>query len=140
TKTHVKWQAKVPEADGASAVVAGEYLHRVSNPDVLRCWKLGTAELVYEERLRGIATMASPIATTDGRISFACAGKRYVIKTGPNFEVLGEGDLFDGGDYQVIPNRCSGVREIGVPCTLSETEVVHVLVRGRVVRSRADWI
>jgi outer membrane protein assembly factor BamB len=99
TKTHIKWQTKVPEADGASAVVVGEYLYRVSNPGILRCWKLGTGELVYEERLQGISTMASPIATADGRIYFACAGKSYVINAGPKLEVLGGGDLYDGGDY-----------------------------------------
>jgi outer membrane protein assembly factor BamB len=99
TKTHVKWQARVPEADGASAVVVGEYLYRVSKPEVLRCWKVTTGEPVYEERLPGISIMASPVATADGRIYFACAAKSYVIKAGPEFEVLGTSDLRDGGDY-----------------------------------------
>jgi outer membrane protein assembly factor BamB len=99
TKTHVKWQARVPEADGASAVNSGDYLYRVSKPDVLRCWKVNNGELVYEERLRGINTMASPIATADERVYFACAGKSYVIKAGPKFELLDTGELMDGADY-----------------------------------------
>jgi outer membrane protein assembly factor BamB len=99
TKTHVRWRTKVPEADGASAVVAGEYLCRVGKPDVLWCWKLGTGELVFEERLQGVNTMASPIATADGRVYFACAAKSYVIRVGPEFELLGSGDLRDGHDY-----------------------------------------
>src|SRR5262249_18078905 len=68
TKTHVKWQTRVPEADGASAIIAGEHLYRVSNPGVLRCWKVSTGEPVYEERLSGISTMASPVASADGRL------------------------------------------------------------------------
>jgi hypothetical protein len=99
TKTHVKWQVKVPEAEGASGIIVGDYLYRVSNPGILRCWKVGTGEMVYAERLNGISTMASPIATADGRIYFACAAKSFVIRAGPKFEVLGIGDLNDGGDY-----------------------------------------
>jgi hypothetical protein len=47
--------------------------------------------------------MASPIATADGRIYFACAAKSYVVKAGPTPEVLGSGDLNDGGDYHSSP-------------------------------------
>jgi outer membrane protein assembly factor BamB len=103
TRTHVKWQTRVPEADGASAVIVGEHLYRVSNPGVLRCWKLSTGEPVYAERLGGISTMASPVATADGRIYFACASKSYVIRAGPTVEVLGGGELNDGGDYHSSP-------------------------------------
>jgi hypothetical protein len=99
TKTHVKWQTRVPEADGASAIIVGDHVYRVSKPDVLRCWKLATVELVATKRLPGITTMASPISTADGRIYFACSAKSYVIKAGLELEVLGSGELYDGGDY-----------------------------------------
>jgi outer membrane protein assembly factor BamB len=98
-KTHVKWQAKVPEADGASPIIAGEHVYRVSKPGVLRCWRADTGQLVYAERLQGADTMASPIATANGRIYIACAAKSYVVKAGPRLEVLGSSDLYDGGDY-----------------------------------------
>jgi outer membrane protein assembly factor BamB len=98
-KTHVKWQAKVPEAEGASPIIVGDYLYRVSNPGILRCWKMDSGQQVYAERLPGIDTMASPIATVDGRLYFACAAKSYVIKAGPTCEVLGSGELSDGADY-----------------------------------------
>jgi outer membrane protein assembly factor BamB len=110
TKTHIKWQTKVPEADGASAIIAGDYVYRVSKPDVLRCWKLDTGRLVYAERLSRVSTMASPIATADGRIYIACAAKSYVLKAGPKPEVLGSGDLNDGGDYQTPTPAVSGGR------------------------------
>ena len=67
---------------------------------MLRCWKVNTGELVYAERLSGISTMASPVATGDGRIYFACSAKSYVVKAGPRPEVLGSGDLNDGHEYQ----------------------------------------
>ena len=101
TRTHVKWQVKVPAADGASAILVGGHVYRVSNRDVLRCWKADTGQLVYAERLPGVDTMASPIATADGRIYIACAAKSYVFKGGPRFELLGSGDLYDGSDHHV---------------------------------------
>jgi outer membrane protein assembly factor BamB len=54
-----------------------------------------TGETVYSERVPGAQTYASPLATADGRIYLASAGKSYVIKAGPQFEVLGTSDLND---------------------------------------------
>jgi outer membrane protein assembly factor BamB len=85
---------------GSSVVVCVDHVYRVSKPGVLRCWKADTGHLVYAERLSGVSTMASPIATADGRIYVACAAKSYVLKVGPKPEVLGGGALHDGGDYQ----------------------------------------
>ena len=42
---------------------------------------------------------ASPIATADGRIYFASSGKSYVIKAGPELELLATNDLGEGNDY-----------------------------------------
>jgi outer membrane protein assembly factor BamB len=95
TKTHRKWTKDVPEGF-SSPIVVGEYLYRLHNPGVVTCWKLATGELVYKERLPGItSTAASPIATPEGRIYFASAGKSYVVQSGPEFKVLGTGDLGD---------------------------------------------
>jgi outer membrane protein assembly factor BamB len=104
TRTHIRWQTRVPEAEGASAIIVGAHLYRVSNPGVLRCWKVDSGELAYTERLSGISTMASPIATADGRIYFACAAKSYVIRAGPRREVLGSGELYDGLDFHSSPS------------------------------------
>ena len=46
------------------------------------------------ERLKNLATDA----TRDGRIYCASAGKSYVVKAVPKFEVLATSDLGDGGD------------------------------------------
>ncbi|HEV3004264.1 MAG TPA: PQQ-binding-like beta-propeller repeat protein, partial [Pirellulales bacterium] len=110
TATHVKWKSRVPEADGASAIIVGDHVYRVSKPEILRCWKLDTGQLVYEERLGGISTMASPIATADGRIYIACASRSYVFKAGPKLEVLAGNDLNDGNDYQTPTPAVSGGR------------------------------
>jgi outer membrane protein assembly factor BamB len=78
---------------GSSGIVVGEYLYRAGDQEVLRCYKMATGELVYAERLPGVSPSSSPIATADGRIYFAGPGKSYVIKAGPEFEILGTGSL-----------------------------------------------
>jgi outer membrane protein assembly factor BamB len=95
TKTHLKWKMpQVPEGFG-SPVASGEYLYRLHNPGTVSCWKLSDGAKVYAERLNGVSVPPSPFATPDGRIYFASAGKSYVVKAGPKFEVLGISDLGD---------------------------------------------
>jgi outer membrane protein assembly factor BamB len=95
TKTHLKWKVQVPDGF-SSPVIAGEYVYRVHNPGILKCWKLDGGETIINERLNGISTASSPIATPDGRIYFAGAGKSYVLKAGPKLDILATNDLGDG--------------------------------------------
>jgi outer membrane protein assembly factor BamB len=99
SKTHVKWQTKIAGAAGSSAVIVGDHLYRTSSPGLIKCLKLATGEVVYEERTPDISPSASPIVCPDGRIYFASSGKSYVIKAGPTFEVLATNDLKDGPGY-----------------------------------------
>jgi outer membrane protein assembly factor BamB len=96
SKTHVKWRhAKTPNGFG-SPIIVGDYLYRASPPGTIRCWKMSDGQVVFEERVEGLPTYPSPIATKDGRIYFASAGKSCVIKAGPKLEVLGTNDLGEG--------------------------------------------
>jgi outer membrane protein assembly factor BamB len=96
TKTHLKWTSRrIPEGL-SSPVTGGDYLYRLYSPGVLKCMKWTTGETVYSERLPGVSTSSSPVATEDGRIYLASAGKSYVVKAGPKFEILAVNDLGDG--------------------------------------------
>ena len=64
-------------------------------PNILKCYSLPTGALAYAERLEGVTGWSSPVATADGRVYFASAGRSVVVKAGPAFEVLGTGDLGD---------------------------------------------
>ena len=97
TKTHQKWTIPVVKEGYSSPVAAGEHLYRLCNPDVLTCVRLATGEEVFSERLPGVSAAASPVATPDGRLYFASAGKSYVVKAGPKLEILATNDLGDGG-------------------------------------------
>jgi outer membrane protein assembly factor BamB len=99
SKTHVKWQTRMDGAAGSSAIVVGDHVYRNSGQEFIRCRALATGELVYEARTPRVSPSASPVATPDGRIYFASAGRSYVIKAGPTFETLAVNDLDDGPDY-----------------------------------------
>ena len=71
-------------------------MYRASPPGILRCWKVSDGELVVEERVAGIPTYPSPVATKDGRIYFASAGTRCVIEAGPKLKVLATNHLGEG--------------------------------------------
>jgi len=95
TKTHLKWNVpQVPEGF-SSPVIVGDYVYRVHNPGILKCWKLDTGEQVLNERLNGISVASSPFTTPDGRIYFTSAGKSYVLKAGPTLDILATSDLAD---------------------------------------------
>jgi outer membrane protein assembly factor BamB len=95
TKTGVRWKlASMPEGF-SSPVVVGDLLYRLHSPGVLHCLKMTSGESLYRERLEGIDPAVSPIATADGRIYCASAGKSYVVQAGPTFTILGSGDLGD---------------------------------------------
>jgi outer membrane protein assembly factor BamB len=89
----VKWTfPQIPEGL-SSAIIVGDFIFRTHNPETLKCIRLSTGELVFNERLSGASTWASPFATPDGTIYFASAGKSYVIKAADKLEVLAVNDI-----------------------------------------------
>jgi outer membrane protein assembly factor BamB len=106
TETHLKWKlSQVPEGF-SSPIIVGENLYRLHNPGVLKCWKLATGEVVFTERLEGVSTASSPVATPEGRIYFASGGKTHVIQAGDKLKALAVNDL--GEPSQASPAVSSG--------------------------------
>jgi outer membrane protein assembly factor BamB len=93
SKTHVRWRLSKAGQGFSTPVVVGDYLYRACQPGVIKCWKWADGELAFEERVEGAPTYPSPVATKDGRIYFASAGKSVVIKAGPKLEVLASNAL-----------------------------------------------
>ena len=93
TATHIKWKIdQIPEGLSSPAIV-GDYLYRLHNPGVLKCFALADGKEVYAKRLDGVSTASSPIITPDGRLYFASAGKTFVVQSGPTFKLLATNDL-----------------------------------------------
>ena len=97
SESHIRWRITQVGEALSSPIIVGKYLYRLHTPGFVKCWDMSTGKQLYSERLRDISTTwASPIADPDGRLFFANAGKSYVIKGGPKFEVLAVNDLGDG--------------------------------------------
>ncbi len=94
TKTHVKWKVTDLSESLGSAVVSGGHVYRLLG-DRLRCFRLKDGEEVYEEKLPGADSWASPVATADGLLYFATSGKTHVVKAGAKFELVATNDLGD---------------------------------------------
>ena len=91
--THLKWNyPQIPEGL-SSAIIAGGFVWRTHGPEIVKCIRVADGKLAFSERLPGISTWASPIATSDGRIYFASAGKSYVIKAGEKLELLATNEI-----------------------------------------------
>lgn len=93
SKTHLKWiYPQIPEGL-SSPIIVGGGVWRTHNPEIVKCIKLATGELLFSERLPGVSTWASPIATSDQRIYFVSAGKSYVLKAGDKLEILATNEI-----------------------------------------------
>jgi deoxyribose-phosphate aldolase len=98
SKVKPKWKAATPTEGFASPIIVGEHHYRLASPGVLTCRKWADGEEVYKNwRLDGVDHAISPIATADGRIYYASAGKSHVIKAGEKQDLLGSSDLGDPG-------------------------------------------
>lgn len=95
SKTNLKWTVPVVPEGFSSPVIVGGRLYRLHNPATLSCRDCATGKPIYAERLEGVSTSSSPVATPEGRIYLASAGRSYVLQAGPKLEVLATNDLND---------------------------------------------
>lgn len=95
TMTHVKWKTPNVPQGFSSPLIVGKFLYRTHSPGMVTCRKLSDGSEVLKKRLDGLDPAISPIATADGRMYFASSGMSFVLKAGPELEVLGSSDLGD---------------------------------------------
>ena len=95
TEVELKWKLPSINMDLSSALIVGEHVYRLGGSGYLNCLKLENGEKVYTQKLEGVHSWVSPVATGDGLVYFASAGKSVVIESGPAFKVVGTGDLGD---------------------------------------------
>jgi len=95
TATAVKGKVAQISEGLSSPVIAAGHVYRLHNPAILKCFNLRTGAEAFATRLEGVSVASSPIATPEGNIYFASAGKTFVIKAGPKFELVATNDLND---------------------------------------------
>jgi len=102
TATHIKWKYKESLPEGISTpLIVGDYIYRVTKPATVHCIELKTGKSMYEERIDGLSTWSSPVATPEGNVYFCNGGKSFVVKAGPTYELVATNDL---GDANVGPS------------------------------------
>lgn len=93
--TQIKWTIPQISESMSSPVLLENQLYRLQGQGVLRAFDLTNGKELYAKRLDGISTASSPIVTPNGLIYFASAGKSYVVKAGPQYELASVNDLAD---------------------------------------------
>ena len=95
TKSALRWSIRqLPEGFGSPIIVGGR-LYRLHSPGFLKCYRLADGSELYSQRLEGITVPPSPVASEDGTIYFASAGRSYVVKAADRYEQLAVNNLGD---------------------------------------------
>ncbi len=92
TATHVAWREERGGPYVCSPLLYGEYVYVHDEQGVLACREAATGRVVYRERLRGRFTASA--AAGDGKLYVTSeAGTTFVVRAGPEFQVLAENGL-----------------------------------------------
>ena len=97
TRTHVEWSTTRGSPFVPSPMVHGDYLYQINDmSSIITCLNARTGETVWQERLgrpRREGISASPIIVDDKLFVTNDEGQTFVLKTGPDFELLHVNDI-----------------------------------------------
>ena len=97
TRTHVEWSITRGSPFVPSPTVYGDYLYQINDmSSILTNLNARTGETVWQERLgrpRREGISASPIVVDDKLFVTNDEGQTFVLKTGPDFEILHINDI-----------------------------------------------
>ena len=94
--TAIAWSQAQGGSYMSTPVVYGDYMYLGNTNGVLRCFHSTTGEKVYEKRLdSGAAIYASLVAADDKIFCVAENGTVFVVRAGPDFELLSRSQLGD---------------------------------------------
>ena len=90
TNEYVAWSVLRGGSYMETPLIYGDYLYTCQTDGVLSCYKAGTGEQVYKERLGtgGDGFTASPVASASGLYFTSEHGTVFVVKPGAEFTVL----------------------------------------------------
>ncbi|MDP6580181.1 MAG: PQQ-binding-like beta-propeller repeat protein [Vicinamibacterales bacterium] len=95
--THVAWKTTRGSPFVPSPVVYGDYLYQLNDmSSIVTCLNAKTGETVWQERLgrpRREGISASPVVVDDKLFVTNDDGETFVLKTGPEFELLHINDI-----------------------------------------------
>ena len=97
TGTHLEWKTTRGSPFVPSPVIYGDYLYQINDmSSIITCLNAKTGETVWQERLglpRREGISASPVIVDDKLFVTNDDGQTFVLRTGPNFELLHINDI-----------------------------------------------
>lgn len=92
----IVWSIRRGGAYIQTPLIYGEYLYNLRGNGSLGCYRAKTGELVYREKLGNMASFSASGVAADGKLYFSSEqGDIFVVKAGPDFEVLGTNAMKD---------------------------------------------
>jgi outer membrane protein assembly factor BamB len=93
---YIVWSVRRGGAYMQTPLVYGEYLYNLRGNGSLTCYLAKTGELVYREKLGEMSSFSSSGIAADGKLYFSGEnGDIFIVKAGPDFEVLGTNTMND---------------------------------------------
>ncbi len=92
----IVWSVKRGGAYMQTPLVYGEYLYNLRGNGSLQCYRAASGELVYSESVGDMDSFSASGVAADGKLYFSSeSGYVYVVKAGPEFEVLSANRMDD---------------------------------------------
>jgi outer membrane protein assembly factor BamB len=106
---HMRWSDLRRGTYMQTPLVLGESLYACKDNGVLTCFEATTGKVLYEQRLgSGVSGFSSSPVAADGKLYFASEeGVVFVVKAGPEFELLRKNEL--GEECMATPAVSRGV-------------------------------
>lgn len=109
TATHRLWTSTKGSNVSSPLFHNGHLYWAHENLGTLYCAEALTGRVVYEERLSGANQFyASPVLASDKLLYVSRSGRTFVVKVGPQFELLAVNDLSDGSIFDASPAIANG--------------------------------
>lgn len=93
---YIVWSIRRGGAYMQTPLIYGEYLYNLRGNGSLECYRAKTGELIYREKSGRMASFSASGIAADGKLYFSSEeGEIFVVKAGPDFEILSVNSMND---------------------------------------------
>lgn len=104
TSTHRLWTSTKGSNVSSPIIHEGRLYWMHDNLGIVYCAEAQTGRILYEERLSGSGQVYASPVLADGKLYYvARSGRTFVVKVGPQFELLATNDLSDRTTFDASP-------------------------------------
>ncbi len=93
---HVVWSIRRGGAYMQTPLIYGDFLYNLRGNGALECYRARTGERIYREKVGDMSSFSASGVAADGKLYFPSEqGDIFVVKAGPEFELLGANVMQD---------------------------------------------